>query len=58
MKDKNLEKAAKDEESSLNEENKISTNSFNNISEKDQKKPDIRDIEEQTSVGIEYREFK
>ncbi len=53
MKDKNLEKAAKDEESSLNEENKISTNSFSNISEKDQKKPDIRDIEEQTSVGID-----
>ena len=52
MKDKKLEKAAKDEESSLNEENKISTNSFSNISEKDQKKPDIRDIEEQTSIGI------
>ena len=54
MKDKKLEKAAKDEELGMNEENKISTKTFDSISERDKKKPDIGNTEEQqqTSIGI------
>ena len=52
MEDKKLEKAAKDEELGMNEKNKISTNSFDNINGQDQKKPDIGDTEEQTTIGI------
>ncbi|MDN5865995.1 MAG: ZIP family metal transporter [Candidatus Nitrosocosmicus sp.] len=52
MKDKKLEKAEKDEELSMNKKNKISTNPFDNISGLDEKKPDIRDTEEITTIGI------
>ena len=43
MEDKKLEKAAKDEELGMNEKNKISTNTFDNINGQGQKKPDIGD---------------
>ncbi len=52
MKDKELEKAAKDEELGMNEKNKISTNTFDNINGQGQKKPDIGDAEELTTIGI------
>ena len=52
MKDKNLEKTANDEELKMNEENKISTNSFDNIKGQSQSKPDITDTEVPTTIGI------
>ena len=52
MKDKKLEKSSKDEESGMNEENKISTNNFDNISEQSQNKPDTRDTREPVTIDI------
>ena len=53
MKDKELEKAAKDEELGMNEENKTSTtNTIDNLKGQSQSKPDITDAEEPTTIGI------
>jgi ZIP family zinc transporter len=52
MKDKNLEKADKDKELGMNKENKISANTFDNISGQGEKKPDIGDTKELTTIGI------
>ena len=52
MKDKKLEKGAKDEKQDLNEESKIPTNSFDNITGQGEKKPVIGDTEEPTNIGI------
>ena len=52
MKDKKLEKAAKDEELGMNEENKTSTNTIDSIKGQSQSKPDITDAEEPTTIGI------
>ena len=52
MKDKNLEKAEKDEELGMNKENKISANTFDNITGQGEKKPDIGDTKEHTTIGI------
>ncbi len=52
MEDKKLEKAAKDEELGMNEREKISSNTFDNINGQGQKKPDIGDTKELTTIGI------
>ena len=52
MEDKKLEKAAKDEELGMNEREKISSNTFDDINGQGQKKPDIRDTKELTTIGI------
>ncbi len=52
MEDKKLEKAAKNEELGMNEKNKISTNTFDDINGQDQEKPDVGDTKEQTIIGI------
>lgn len=52
MKDKKLDKAEKDEEFGANKENKISTNTFDNINWQCEKKPDIGVTEELTTIGI------
>jgi zinc transporter, ZIP family len=53
MKDKKSEKAAKDEELGMNQENKTSTtNTIDSIKGQSQGKPDITDAEEPTTIGI------
>ena len=52
MKDKKLEKADKEKEFGKNDENKLSTNNLGNIDGQGQKRPDIRDTEEPTTIGI------
>ncbi len=52
MKDKILEKAEKDEELGMNEEEKISVNPFNNNTGQGKKKLDIGDTKELTTIGI------
>ncbi|MDF0681223.1 MAG: ZIP family metal transporter [Candidatus Nitrosocosmicus sp.] len=52
MKEKKLEKADKEKEFDMNDENKISTNTFDNIDRQGQKRSDIRDTEESTAIGI------
>jgi len=52
MKDKKMEKTTKDEELGMNEENKISTKTFDSTIEHGEKKSDIRDMEELTSIDI------
>ena len=52
MKDKNSEKEGKDEELSLNKENRISTNTFDNITGQGEKKPYIGDTKELTTIDI------
>ena len=51
MKDKNMEKTAKDEELGMNEENKISTKTFDSIKDQGEKKLNIRDTEELARIG-------
>ncbi len=52
MKDKKLEKAEKDQQIDVNKENKISSNTFDNISGQGEKKPEIGVTEEITTIGI------
>ena len=52
MKDKDLEKAEKDEELGLNKDNKISTNTFDNNTGQGGKKPAIGDTKELTTIDI------
>ncbi|CAN5841110.1 hypothetical protein BH23THE1_BH23THE1_12730 [soil metagenome] len=52
MKDKKLNKAEKDKEFGVNEENKISTNTLDNVSAQGEKKPDIGVTKELTTIGI------
>ena len=52
MKDKKLEKADKEKEFGKNDETKLSTNNLGNIDGQGQKRPDIRDTEEPTTIGI------
>jgi len=53
MKDKKIEKTAKDEDLGMNEENKISTKTFESTNDQGEKKLDIRDTEEQqTSIDF------
>jgi zinc transporter, ZIP family len=52
MKDKKLDKAEKDEEFGVNKENKISTNTLDNVSGLGEKKPDIEVTKELTTIGI------
>jgi zinc transporter, ZIP family len=52
VKDKKMDKAEKDEEFGANKENKISTNTLDNISEQGEKKLDIGVTKELITIGI------